>query len=74
MNNPAPRTTYEVVSCRIPYNWFVALEDIARIENKNQSQLLRDCIQLYFQQIRDDGVRFGMLDEFGNRLKRGRGR
>jgi hypothetical protein len=73
VNSPAPRDTFEVVSVRIPYRWYVALSEIAEIRNKTVSQVLREAIRLYFEEYTNIGRRMGLLDQFGNLTKQ-RGR
>jgi hypothetical protein len=66
MNAPR-RTTFEVLSVRVPYPVFEAVREVAEIRGVTVSKLMRDMIRLYFETSRNVAVERGLVDEFGNR-------
>lgn len=60
--------TYEVVSFKVPYPLFVAITELADMRGKSKSELLRDIVLYYFKDIRNELIRNGVIDQFGNRI------
>lgn len=69
MTTPA-RTVWESVAFKIPYAWLAVLDDWCDYTGKNRSEVLRDAFRMYFLEIRKEAIRAGLIDEFGNHLKK----
>lgn len=69
MTTPA-RIVWETVAFKVPYAWLAVLDDWCDFTGKTRSQVLRDAFRLYFVQIRKEAIAAGLIDEFGNRIKK----